>query len=90
MLTRVGFELAPSGYRYSVIHKISNESKLCTLLGDYNLNLLNLESHNPTGDFVNTLASYFFQPHIIKPTRITDDSATLIDNIFFLILLKKR
>ena len=46
-------------------------------------NLLNFESHNATGDFVNTLASYYFQPNIIKPTRITDHSATLIDNIFF-------
>ena len=70
-------------YFYEVIDKISNESKLCTLLGDFNLNLLNFESHNATGDFVNTLASYYFQPHIIKPTRITDHSATLIDNIFF-------
>lgn len=70
-------------YLYSAIHKISNECKLCTLLGDYNLNLLNFESHKPTGDFINTLASYFFQPHIIKPTRITNHSATLIDNIFF-------
>ena len=70
-------------YFYEVIDKISNESKLCSLLGDFNLNLLNFESHNTTGDFVNTLASYYFQPHIIKPTRITDHSATLIDNIFF-------
>ena len=70
-------------YFYEVIDKISNESKLCSLLGDSNLNLLNFQSHNTTGDFVNTLASYYFQPHIIKPTRITYHSATLIDNIFF-------
>ena len=70
-------------YFYEVINKISNDSKLCSLLGDFNLNLLNFESNNTTGDFVNTLASYYFQPYIIKPTRITDHSATLIDNIFF-------
>ena len=28
------------------------------------------------------MTSYFFQPHIIQPTRITDHSATLIDNIY--------
>ena len=28
-------------------------------------------------------AHVFFQPHILQPTRITDHSATLIDNIFF-------
>ena len=30
----------------------------------------------------NTFSSYFFTPQIIQPTRITDHSATLIDNIF--------
>ena len=29
------------------------------------------------------MGSYFFQPHILQPTRITNHSATLIDNIFF-------
>ena len=28
------------------------------------------------------MGSYFFQPYISQPTRITDHSATLIDNIF--------
>ena len=32
---------------------------------------------------MNTMSSYFFTPHILKPTRITHHSATLIDNIFF-------
>jgi hypothetical protein len=31
----------------------------------------------------NTLGSYYFHPQILKPTRITDHTATLIDNIFF-------
>ena len=33
--------------------------------------------------FLNTLGSFSFQPHILQPTRITDHSQTLIDNIFF-------
>ena len=32
--------------------------------------------------FLNTLASYKFLPTILRPTRITEFSATLIDNIF--------
>ena len=51
-------------------------------MGDFNINLLNFESHSPTEEFFNTMTSYFFQPHIIQPTRITDHSATLIDNIY--------
>jgi len=43
---------------------------------------LNFETHVDTHEFINTLSSYFYSPHIIKPTRITYHSATLIDNIF--------
>ena len=33
-------------------------------------------------DFKNILLSSFFSPLITKPTRVTDHSATLIDNIY--------
>ena len=46
-------------------------------------NLLNYETHPDTDAFINTLGSYYFHPQILKPTRITDHTATLIDNIFF-------
>ena len=52
-------------------------------LGDFNLDLLKFESHPSTENFLNTLGSYYFQPQILQPTRITDYSVTLIDNIFF-------
>ena len=63
--------------------KISNEKKYAILMGDFNINLLNYESHPPTDDFINNLRVFFFQPHILQPTRITDHTATLIDNIYF-------
>ena len=51
--------------------------------GCFNINLLNFDLHSPTEEFFNTMTSYFFfQPHIIQPTRITDHFATLIDNIY--------
>ena len=59
-----------------------NNSKLAMIAGDFNLNLLNANSHAPTGDFINNMMSFFFLPTICKPTRISDTSATLIDNIF--------
>jgi hypothetical protein len=65
------------------MHKISKEGKYCILMGDFNINLLNYESHTPTDEFINNLGVFCFQPHILQPTRITDHSATLIDNIFF-------
>ena len=51
-------------------------------MGDFNINLLNFDSHSPTEEFLNAITSYFFQLHIIQPTRITDHFATLIDNIY--------
>ena len=63
--------------------KISNEKKYCILMGDFNINLLEYESHPPTDEFINNLRVFCFQPHILQPTRITDHTATLIDNIYF-------
>ena len=62
---------------------MNKEGKLCALLGDFNVNLLNVETHKPTEEFVNAMSTNFFEPHIVKPTRITYHTATLIDNIFF-------
>ena len=52
------------------------------LSGDFNINLLNADSHVATGDFLHTMMSSGFYPAITKPTGINDFSATLIDNIY--------
>ena len=52
-------------------------------MGDFNIDLLKFKSHSATDGFLNTLGSNFFQPYIMQPPRITNHSATLIDNIFF-------
>ena len=64
------------------LNKISRENKLCVLLGDFNINLLNCDSCHPIGEFLDTLGSYRMLPYITLPTRITSQSNTLIDNIF--------
>ena len=51
-------------------------------MGDFNINLLNCESHPESNDFLLMLNSFFLLPYILEPTRITERSATLIDNIF--------
>lgn len=66
-----------------MIEKIHREDKYCVLLGDFNLDLLKFESHPDTDSFLSTLGTFYFQPQILQPTRITNHSATLIDNIFF-------
>ena len=52
------------------------------LIGDFNVNLLNYNNHNPTNEFLDSLASNSFVPYILQPTRLTSHSKTLIDNIF--------
>ena len=52
------------------------------IMGDFNINLLNSSSHSHTNEFVNTMFSSSFSPLINRPTRISDSTATLIDNIF--------
>ena len=63
------------------IEKISKENKLIFLIGDFNISLLNYESHGETNDFINTMISHYLLPHILHPTSVTDHSATVIDNI---------
>ena len=64
------------------MHKLKRENKLCYLMGDYNLDLLKNETHLPTSKFLDLMYSCSFLPLIHKPTRVTNQTATLIDNIF--------
>ena len=66
----------------SILSSIKRESKHCFFMGDFNINLLNSDTHTSTSEFIETLYSFEFMPLITKPTRVTDSSATIIDNIF--------
>ena len=52
------------------------------ITGDFNINLMNYDSDNNVSEFLNTLASRSVTPVISKATRVSDSSATIIDNIF--------
>ena len=52
------------------------------LCGDYNIDLLKIYQKNQYNLFFENLIAAGFQPKISLPTRLTDHSATLIDNIF--------
>ena len=56
--------------------------KTIFVCGDLNIDLLKHESHNSTRNFLDMMYSLGLYPLIDKATRITDTSATLIDNIF--------
>ena len=65
----------------SILNSISLENKNSIIMGDFNLNLTNINSHQ-VNDFTNNMYATGFYPTISKPTRIANHSATIIDNIF--------
>ena len=71
-----------SNYFNKLLEKESNEQKSVFLSGDFNINLLNYNVHNPTNEFLDSSASNFFLPYILQQTRITSHSKTLINNIY--------
>ena len=51
------------------------------IMGDFNIDLIKMGTHGPTSDFIEGVTSVGFYPLISLPTRLTDNTATLIDNI---------
>ena len=52
------------------------------ICGDFNFDLLKTDTDHSTQHFFNLLCSYGLLPHILQPTRVTENTASVIDNIF--------
>ena len=63
--------------------KCKNEHKIIYLIGDFNIDILNITNHIPSSEFLETLYTFSLCPLINKPTRVSSTAATLIDNIYF-------
>lgn len=66
----------------NIFDQISHENKEVILLGDSNIDLLKYRNHKPASDYLDMLTSASYSPTITLPTRVTSNSATLIDHIF--------
>lgn len=66
---------------FQLIPKLSGDRHQLILLGDYNIDMLKVNNHGPTMDFLNSLSSFFITPIINCPTRVTENTMSLIDNI---------
>ena len=64
------------------LHKITKSKKIFALICDFNINLLEYSNHLPTSKYYDQVSSSGFRPLILQPTRVSNRSATLIDNIF--------
>ena len=63
--------------------KAQKGKKTILMTGDFNINLLSIDSDEYTENFINIMLSNFFQPHILQPSRIINNNKpSLIDNIF--------
>ena len=69
-------------YLESTFSKVNQQKYQVFLLGDFNIDLLQYESLSYTNDFLNTMSSNSFLTYIHQPTRATNQSETVIDNIF--------
>ncbi|ESN98707.1 hypothetical protein HELRODRAFT_162160 [Helobdella robusta] len=70
-----------------LIHDFINKTKrtnrkITYITGDFNIDLLKNDCRNIQLDFSNMLSYNNLVPLVTNPTRITDHSATLLDNIF--------
>ena len=74
----------------SLLSKIDMNKHKLYLAGDYNINLLNSDSHASTSDFIDLMYTSSLFPLICKPTRVQNRSATIIDNIFSNISINER
>ena len=50
---------------------ISKENKVCYLIGDLKLDLLNNHGHLPTSEFLDIMFGHMLFPLIMLPTKIT-------------------
>ena len=66
----------------TLLEQVSHENKTLVLLGDFNIDLLKFDSKPEVIKFLDILSSYLLKPYITLPTRITNNTKSLIDNIF--------
>ena len=65
----------------SLFKKVEKENKSLYLCGDFNVDLLKIDTDKQTNDYFDSLTDNNVLPLITLPTRITNKSKTLIDNI---------
>ena len=63
---------------FDIMDSINNENKHGIIMGDMNIDLLKFGSHNKTNDYLDNIFCRGYIPAIMRPTRVTRSSATLI------------
>ena len=70
-------------YLENCLKIVNNENKEIYICGDFNIDLLKIESVSLYQEYYNLLCSFGLFPHIIQPTRIVENQTpSVIDNSF--------
>ena len=69
-------------YFNKCLSNLNKENKEVYISGDFNIDLLKYESNPKYREFYNLVTANGFLPQILQPTRLTDPTMTLIDNIY--------
>ena len=65
-----------------IIHQFGRSRSNTIIAGDFNIDLLKVNDRPVFSDFFDLFVSNSFKPKVTVPTRLTDTTCTLIDNIF--------
>ena len=76
-------------YVNNLFDRLSKENKTVFLLGDFNTDLLDYDQHSFNNEFLDSLSSHMLLPHIVQPTRIRNNSKTLIYSIYSNVITPK-
>ena len=66
-----------------IITKLQNENTYSAIVGDFNINLLQMNEREIYSDFFDLMCSNNFMPKITLPTRFSAHSCSLLDQLFF-------
>ena len=64
-----------------MLNNLNTKSSEIFVAGDFNINLLELNTKEKVNVFFNDVTSFGFKPSITLPTRLGDYKGTLVDNI---------
>ena len=70
-------------YMENTLNKISNENKEIYICGDFNSDLLKMDRNINYKFFYEQIYSYGLLSQITQPTRVTENTATIVDLTYF-------
>jgi hypothetical protein len=69
-----------------LLQTLSHDNTTSIITGDFNIDLLKIHNRACYGEFFDTMLTNNFYPTITLPTRLSETSCTLIDNVFLKVI----